>query len=64
MSKVANASLWRGDYCQYCGAGLGDLGYYFTCHVCGENYCYIHMQNHTRAHATIDGKEPPKIFEE
>src|SRR5438105_2019242 len=24
--------------------------YYYTCHKCGANYCYAHMERHSRAH--------------
>jgi len=24
--------------------------YYYTCHICGATYCYIHMTKHSRAH--------------
>ena len=27
--------------CGVCGRKLG-IGFYFTCHVCGNNYCYAH----------------------
>ncbi len=37
--------------CLYCGKTLRNLGYYFTCHVCGATYCYIHMRHHANAHA-------------
>jgi len=32
--------------CQYCRKTLPALGYYFTCHVCGATYCFIHMRRH------------------
>ena len=35
--------------CGFCGRLLG-IGYYFTCHVCGATYCYIHQSKHLRAH--------------
>lgn len=35
--------------CSYCGKALGHE-YFFTCHVCGAKYCYIHMYRHGRAH--------------
>lgn len=28
--------------CSMCGRRLG-VGYYFSCHVCGRNYCYAHI---------------------
>jgi len=37
--------------CGVCGRKLG-IGYYFTCHVCGANYCYAHTPpkcNHAKA---------------
>jgi hypothetical protein len=37
--------------CSFCGAKLS-LGYHFSCHFCGEDYCYIHMSRHDRAHQT------------
>jgi len=39
----------KADGCNYCGKVLGQE-YYFTCHVCGATYCYIHMYRHGRAH--------------
>jgi hypothetical protein len=27
--------------CGVCGRKLG-VGFYFTCHVCGANFCYAH----------------------
>ena len=33
-------------HCQYCGRRLEESGYHFMCHVCGANYCYIHMRRH------------------
>ncbi len=35
--------------CNFCGRKF-DLGYNYTCHVCGATYCYIHMSKHSRAH--------------
>ncbi len=35
--------------CSFCGKALGKE-YFFTCHVCGAKYCYIHMYRHGRAH--------------
>ena len=37
-------------HCQHCGRKLEEIGYHFTCHVCGANYCYIHMGRHDGAH--------------
>ena len=35
--------------CSFCGKTLGKE-YFFTCHVCGATYCYIHMYRHGKAH--------------
>lgn len=35
--------------CSFCGKTLGKE-YFFTCHVCGAKYCYIHLYRHGRAH--------------
>jgi predicted transcriptional regulator len=35
--------------CNFCGRSLG-REYFFTCHICGAKYCYIHMAAHSRAH--------------
>jgi hypothetical protein len=43
--------------CQYCRKTLPALGYYFTCHVCGATYCYIHMMKHSAAHPRV-----PKVI--
>ncbi len=37
--------------CHFCGRKF-DLGYHYTCHICGATYCYIHMSRHVRAHRT------------
>ncbi|MDA4115180.1 MAG: hypothetical protein OK442_01330 [Thaumarchaeota archaeon] len=50
MSETTHAQSKRETFCQYCGGKL-HLGYNFTCHVCGDAYCYIHMAKHARAHA-------------
>jgi hypothetical protein len=42
--------------CHYCGKRF-DLGYHYTCHVCGATYCYIHMSKHSKAHR-IPGAKP------
>ncbi len=39
----------RTSSCSFCGKQLGKE-YFFTCHVCGATYCYIHMYRHARAH--------------
>ena len=39
----------KASTCSFCGRALGKE-YFFTCHVCGANYCYIHMYRHSRAH--------------
>jgi hypothetical protein len=36
--------------CRFCGGEL-DLGYHYSCHVCGAAYCYIHMNRHRQAHS-------------
>jgi len=38
--------------CSFCGRTLGKENY-FTCHVCGATYCYIHMVKHSRAHKVL-----------
>lgn len=50
MSEATHAETKRETFCQYCGGKLTS-GYHFTCHVCGDAYCYIHMTRHRRAHA-------------
>ncbi len=40
----------KASHCQYCSQKLDILGYHFTCHVCGAEYCYPHMRRHDRAH--------------
>jgi len=50
MSETTHAETRREAFCQYCGGRLY-LGFHFSCHVCGETYCYIHMDRHSRAHA-------------
>jgi hypothetical protein len=50
MSETTHAQSKRETFCQYCGGKL-HLGYHFTCHICGDAYCYIHMARHARAHA-------------
>ncbi len=50
MSETAHAKLDTESFCQYCGGRL-HLGYHFSCHVCGDSYCYIHMSRHARAHS-------------
>lgn len=50
MSETTHARFDREAFCQYCGGRL-QLGYHFTCHICGDAYCYIHMARHARAHA-------------
>ena len=40
------------SHCRFCGLALG-REYYFTCHICGATYCYIHMWRHSRAHPTM-----------
>ena len=50
MSETTHAQFKRETSCQYCGGKL-NLGYHFTCHICGDAYCYVHMARHARAHA-------------
>ena len=38
------------SHCQFCGRRLEKDAYHFTCHVCGANYCYIHLRRHDGAH--------------
>lgn len=45
-----------GPDCVYCGRRMGSE-FRSSCHVCGESYCYIHMQEHSRTHAR-GGSEP------
>jgi hypothetical protein len=52
--------VWGGDlgaalasHCQFCGRRLEKDGYHFICHVCGANYCYIHMRRHDGAHPRV-----------
>jgi len=40
----------KASRCQYCSQRLGEFGFYFTCHVCGARYCYIHLRKHDLAH--------------
>ncbi|MDA4116926.1 MAG: hypothetical protein OK455_01095 [Thaumarchaeota archaeon] len=49
MSEATRTQFKREAYCRYCGGKL-NLGYNFTCHVCGETYCYIHLSRHSGAH--------------
>jgi hypothetical protein len=39
--------------CAFCGRLLG-REYFFTCHVCGATYCYIHLSRHNRAHKPLN----------
>lgn len=39
----------RANKCNYCMKVLG-REYFYTCHICGATYCYIHMTKHARAH--------------
>ena len=39
--------------CRFCRGLLPRFGYHWTCHVCGEAYCYIHLQRHPK-HSTPD----------
>ncbi len=49
MSKVITASKHT---CQSCGRTLG-IGFYYSCHICGATYCYIHFSRHDRAHSRL-----------
>lgn len=40
--------------CSFCGKTLGKE-YFFSCHVCGATYCYIHMYRHGKAHRAQGG---------
>lgn len=46
----------QGSSCSFCGKALGKE-YFFTCHVCGATYCYIHKSHHSRAHAPPAARE-------
>ena len=35
--------------CNFCMKTLRKE-YYYTCHICGATYCYIHTTKHARAH--------------
>ena len=39
----------KASSCSFCGRALGKE-YFFTCHICGAKYCYIHMYRHGKAH--------------
>jgi hypothetical protein len=57
VSKATSTQSKREAYCHYCGGRL-NLGYHFTCHVCGEAYCYIHLSRHSGAHTSqIDSRQ-------
>jgi len=45
--------------CSFCGKALGKE-YFFTCHVCGAKYCYIHMYRHGKAHR-LQNAQPPLV---
>ncbi len=47
-TKTKNVST-----CSFCGRTLGKE-YYFTCHICGATYCYIHTWKHSRAHKPVN----------
>ena len=51
MSETTHEESKREAFCQFCGGRL-NLGFHYTCHLCGEAYCYIHMTRHSRAHAS------------
>ena len=39
----------KANNCNFCMKALG-REYYYTCHMCGATYCYIHTPKHARAH--------------
>jgi hypothetical protein len=43
--------------CVFCRRKF-DVGYHFTCHVCGATYCYVHMGRHLGAHSPPNQREP------
>jgi hypothetical protein len=51
MTLDASREIEKQDVpiCLFCGGEL-DLGYHYTCQICGATYCYIHMDRHRRAH--------------
>jgi len=39
------------------------MGYFYTCHICGSAYCYIHMSRHARAHSSQgSGRQVSEIY--
>jgi hypothetical protein len=48
--------------CQFCRRRF-DVGYHFTCHLCGATYCYIHLDRHRTAHGfgTSQAGAPDRI---
>ncbi len=43
MSKTETSQSQKPAHtCGLCGRRLG-VGFYYTCHVCGRNYCYAHI---------------------
>jgi len=48
-STYPETSAARVAKCNFCSKVLG-REYYFTCHVCGATYCYIHLTKHARSH--------------
>lgn len=47
--------------CAFCGAALDLIGYHWTCHYCGAEYCHIHMSKHARAHP-LPGTVPTRAL--
>ena len=41
MSVYASAEQEIAPTCAVCGRKLG-VGYYYSCHVCSQSYCYAH----------------------
>jgi len=41
MSVYASADQATAPTCALCGRKLG-IGYYYSCHVCSNSYCYAH----------------------
>ena len=61
MSETTHEGIGHHAFCQYCG-GKVQLGFYFTCHVCGDVYCYIHMSRHSKAHAPQAERQPTHVY--
>lgn len=48
-STLPDQGAARVATCNYCSKVLGKQ-YYFTCHICGATYCYIHLAKHGKFH--------------